>query len=170
MKIATGQVQETSEPPRDPKADHADASWRPSHAAKARGKSDSRVPEGDRDDDGCRAVGEGVTTERRLSPQESADPLKRIYELYDDDGQVAGGMFGLHFGDQMEAGSTERSLNTIAEVANLTYGADVKVAFKKAPHVNEIFARAAAGKAQQQALETIEAMCEDAAAETYEMK
>ena len=36
MKIATGQIEETYEPPRDPKADHAAASRRASKAAKAR--------------------------------------------------------------------------------------------------------------------------------------
>ena len=36
MKIAIGQIEETSEPRRDPKADHAAASRRASTAAKAR--------------------------------------------------------------------------------------------------------------------------------------
>ena len=36
MKIATGQIEETFEPPRDPKADHAAASRRASLGGKAR--------------------------------------------------------------------------------------------------------------------------------------
>ena len=36
MKIATGEIEETFEPPRDPKADHAVASRRASKAGKAR--------------------------------------------------------------------------------------------------------------------------------------
>ena len=36
MKIATGQIEETVAPPRDPQADHAAASQRASKAAKAR--------------------------------------------------------------------------------------------------------------------------------------
>jgi hypothetical protein len=83
-------------------------------------------------------------------------------------------MFGLLYADHMEAGSTERSPNTIAKVADLTCGADVNTGFKMAPHVKEIFARAAAvtaeRKAQEQAQEMFEAMCEDAAAEMHEMK
>ena len=38
-KLATGQIEETYEPPRDPKADHAAASRRASKAAKARAAS-----------------------------------------------------------------------------------------------------------------------------------
>ena len=38
-KLATGQIEETYAPPRDPKADHAAASKRASKAAKARAAS-----------------------------------------------------------------------------------------------------------------------------------
>lgn len=111
-----------------------------------------------------------MTARRRLSPQELADNLKRAYKLYDSDGQVAGGMFGLLYADHMEAGSTERSPNTIAKAADLTCGADVNTGFKMAPHVKAIFARAAAATAQEQAQEMFDAMCEDASAEMHEMK
>ena len=43
MKLATGQIEETYEPPRDPKTNHAAASRRASKAAKAR--VDSQTPE-----------------------------------------------------------------------------------------------------------------------------
>lgn len=39
MQIATGQIEETYAPPRDPKADHAAASRRASKAGKARAAS-----------------------------------------------------------------------------------------------------------------------------------
>ena len=71
----------------------------------------------------------------KLNPDELVDILKAFYKMYDKDGQLAGGMFGLLFADQMEAGSTERSPNTIANRAGLTCGADVNVGFKMAPHV-----------------------------------
>ena len=106
---------------------------------------------------------------RKLSPQELADALTKFYEMYGRDGQVAGGMFGVLYADHMEAGSLERSPTTIASIAELTCGADVNVGFKIAPHIKEIFgraaARAAARQSERQAQEMFDAMCEDAAAE-----
>ena len=108
-------------------------------------------------------------TTERLSPQKLADTLTKFYEMHGRDGQLAGGMFGLLYAEHMEAGSLERSPNTIADIAELTCGADVNVGFKMAPHIKEIFgraaARAAARHSQQQAQEMFDAMCQDSAAE-----
>ena len=55
--------------------------------------------------------------ELKMSPQELVNELKAIYDALDQNGQAAGGLFGLIYADHLAANSRDRSPNSIARRA-----------------------------------------------------
>ena len=74
--------------------------------------------------------------ELKMSPQELVNELKAIYDALDQNGQAAGGLFGLIYADHLAANSRDRSPNSIARRAGLTCGPDVNTGFLTAQYVH----------------------------------
>lgn len=71
----------------------------------------------------------------KMNPQKLADELKDMYHALDQNGQAAGGLFGLIYAEHLAANSRDRSPNGIARRAGLTCGPDVNTGFLVSQYV-----------------------------------